>query len=526
MEWIADPGIWVGLATLVVLEIVLGVDNLIFIAIIAGRLPPGQRERARRIGLVLAMGMRLALLAGISWVMSLTRPVFTIADFGFSWRDLILIAGGAFLLVKATMEIHARLEAQGSTSVTASPMSFWPVVAQIVALDVVFSLDSVITAVGMVDELYVMMAAVIIAVGVMLVAANPLSRFITARPSLVILCLGFLLMIGLVLVVDGFGVHVPKGYVYAAIGFSVMIEAFNQVARRNRKRLERAVPPRQRVAHAVFKLLGGVPLQSGEAAQAEGSEGPPEPPAEEVFTALERRMVRGVLGLARRSIKGIMTHRSQVEWVDISAPWEDVLASVRSSRFREMPIGRGSIDQLVGIVRKEDVLALANDAAFDLADAMHPPVATPSSASVLDVLELFKRTPLALAIVVDEYGGFEGVVTRTDLLEAIAGDLPETGDDVPPVAQLGDGRLAIDGAAPLADLEEPLGLPPLHDGSVHTAAGVVLSLLGRVPNPGDAVTLHGWRLEIAEMEGVTIRRIVASREQPDGDDRQAGLVQR
>jgi len=512
MEWLTDPAIWVGLATLVVLEIVLGVDNLIFIAIIAGRLPPKQRERARRIGLVLAMGMRLALLAGISWVMSLTRPVFTLAGHGFSWRDLILIAGGAFLLIKATMEIHARLEAQAPTSVAGAAMSFWGVVAQIVALDVVFSLDSVITAVGMVDELYVMMAAVVIAVGVMLVAANPLSRFITARPSLVILCLGFLLMIGLVLVVDGFGVHVPKGYVYAAIGFSVMIEAFNQIARRNRTRLAQAVPPRQRVAQAVVNLLGGVPLQAGEGAQAESdAEGAPAEPVEEVFTPLERRMVRGVLDLSRRSIKGIMTHRSQVEWIDASASRDDVLASVRASRYREMPVGRGSIDNLVGIARKEDVLALDRGERFDLAKAMHTPVATPSSATILDVLELFKRTPLALAIVVDEFGGFEGVVTRTDLLEAIAGDLPETGDDVPAVSQLGDGRLSIDGSAPLADLEEHLGLRPLIDDSVHTAAGVVLSLLGRVPKPGDTVSLGSWRLEIAEMEGLTIRRIVAER---------------
>jgi CBS domain containing-hemolysin-like protein len=512
MEWLADPGIWVGLATLVVLEIVLGVDNLIFIAIIAGRLPPHQRERARRIGLVLALVMRLALLAGITWVMSLTRPVFTLAGHGFSWRDLILIAGGTFLLVKATLEIHARLEVASPSSVSAPALSFWPVVAQIVALDVVFSLDSVITAVGMVEELYVMMAAVIIAVGVMLVAAAPLSRFITARPSLVILCLGFLLMIGLVLVVDGFGIHVPKGYVYAAIGFSVMIEAFNQIARRNRTRLAQAMPPRQRVAHAVVKLLGGVPPQSAEAAQAEATEGVPAAPPEEVFTPLERRMVRGVLDLSRRSIRGIMTHRASVEWIDASASRDDVLASVRASRFREMPVGRGSLDDLIGIARKEDVLAMEREDRFDLADVTHAPITTPSSATVLDVLELFKRTPLALAIVVDDYGGFEGVVTRTDLLEAIAGDLPETDDDVPAVSQLGDGRVSIDGATPLVDLEEHLGLPPFSDDGIETAAGVVLALLGRVPKPGDVVSLATWRLEIAEMEGHTIRRIVAERE--------------
>ncbi|HEU4925211.1 MAG TPA: TerC family protein, partial [Burkholderiales bacterium] len=210
MEWIADPTVWLGLATLVALEIVLGVDNLIFIAILSDKLPPGQRDRARIIGLSLALVMRLALLGSITWVMSLTTPLFALWGLEVSWRDLILIAGGLFLLVKATTEIHDRLEPQPHAPATGSQAGFWPIVAQIVVLDAVFSLDSIITAVGMVDELYVMMAAVVIAVLTMLFASKPLTEFINKRPSLIILCLGFLLMVGLVLVLDGFGLHVPK----------------------------------------------------------------------------------------------------------------------------------------------------------------------------------------------------------------------------------------------------------------------------------------------------------------------------
>ena len=221
MEWLSDPNIWVGFLTLVVLEIVLGIDNLIFIAILAEKLPPHQRDKARLLGLTLAMLMRLGLLTMISWIVSLTEPLFTVGRFSFSGRDLILLLGGLFLLFKATVELHERVE--GKTHAHAGPVefaAFGVVVAQIIALDAVFSLDSVITAVGMIDELGVMMAAVVVSMGVMLFASKPLTRFVNAHPTVVVLCLSFLLMIGLSLIAEGFGFHIPKSYLYAAIGFS------------------------------------------------------------------------------------------------------------------------------------------------------------------------------------------------------------------------------------------------------------------------------------------------------------------
>src|SRR5690606_7549134 len=213
MELLLDPTMWIGLLTLVVLEIVLGIDNLIFIAILADKLPPEQRDRARVIGLSLALIMRLALLSAISWMFKLTEPLFSAGPFSFSGRDLILILGGFFLVFKGTMEMHERVEGK-THSISGSRMyaSFWVIVTQIVVLDAVFSLDAVITAVGMVDHLAVMMAAVIIAIGIMLVASKPLTRFVGRHPTVVILCLGFLLMIGFALVAEGFGFKVPKGY--------------------------------------------------------------------------------------------------------------------------------------------------------------------------------------------------------------------------------------------------------------------------------------------------------------------------
>jgi predicted tellurium resistance membrane protein TerC len=414
MEWIADPTVWVGLVTLVLLEIVLGIDNLVFIAILAGKLPPQQRDRARLIGLSLALLMRLGLLAGISWVVSLTAPVLAFWRLELSWRDLILIAGGLFLLIKATTEIHDRVDGQPHENAGGSAYAaFWPIVAQIIALDIVFSLDSVITAVGMVDELPVMMAAVIIAVVAMLVASKPLTAFITARPSLIILCLGFLLMIGLVLVIDGFGWHVPKGYVYAAIGFSVLIEALNQLAARGRRRKAAGwLAARQQVADAVLRILGGVPLP-GQAL-----------PEGRIFGAAEQQMVAGVLSLGDRPVSTIMTPREQVAWLDPGDP--NMLATLRASPHRLFPVGRGSLDAIEGVIRKEDVLALfVASNALDLKTVLRVVPSVPARSSVLDVLAKSKRSTAELALVVDDQGRLLGVVTRTDLLEAIAGEFPD-----------------------------------------------------------------------------------------------------
>ena len=237
LELIYDPQAWVSLLTLTVMEIVLGIDNLVFIAILAGRLPPSQQGVARRVGISLALFTRVALLAAISWIMHLTEPVFTVWDKVFSWRDLILIGGGLFLVWKGTQEIHHRLEGDGAEGEEkAKHAGFGSTVAQIVALDIVFSLDSVITAVGMASDLPVMVAAVVIALVLMLVAAAPLSNFIARHPTVKMLALSFLLLIGMTLVAEGFGAHVSKGYVYAAMGFSALVESLNLVvARRTRK---------------------------------------------------------------------------------------------------------------------------------------------------------------------------------------------------------------------------------------------------------------------------------------------------
>jgi len=237
----ADPTAWAALATLIVMEVVLGIDNLIFISILTNRLPEEHRAKARRIGIGLALIMRIGLLGTIAWIVQLTNPLFELFGHGFSWRDLILIAGGLFLVWKATREIHHTVEPEPGDSMfskKAASIGFSAAIVQILMLDLVFSVDSIITAVGMTDDVPIMVIAVLVAVAVMMLAVNPLSAFIQANPTIVMLALGFLLMIGMVLIADGFGVHVPKGYIYAAMSFSALIEGLNMLSRRARRRRE------------------------------------------------------------------------------------------------------------------------------------------------------------------------------------------------------------------------------------------------------------------------------------------------
>ena len=514
MEWLFDPTIWVGLLTLVLLEIVLGIDNLIFIAILADKLPPHQRDKARLLGLSLAMAMRLGLLTIVSWLVTLTTPLFSLGPFDFSGRDLILLLGGLFLLFKATVELHERLEGvthtQGESKVYAG---FAAVVAQIVVLDAVFSLDAVITAVGMVDELGVMMAAVVISIGVMILASKPLTRFVNAHPTVVVLCLSFLLMIGLALVAEGLGFHIPKGYLYAAIGFSILIETLNQFARRNLLKNEARVPLRERTAQRVLRLLGER-KRSEPAPETDDAAG-----GEQAFAVEERHMVSGVLSLADRSIRSVMTPRSEMSWVDLEHDPVEVLAQLQATPHSLMPVCRGELDNIVGIARTKDLMgALLQGRPIDAPDdgLMRAPIVLPETAGVLKAMDTLKRAHGQLVLVADEYGTVQGLLSPVDILEAIAGEFPDE-DEQPAVRPQGPGRWEVDGTADLHLLEQVLETDALViDADDYTSlAGFLLARFETLPAPGQAIELDGLRYEVLAVEDrriakVAIRRIEAA----------------
>jgi predicted tellurium resistance membrane protein TerC len=235
IEMLTDPNVWAAFLTLAALEIVLGIDNIIFLSIVTAKLPPAQQPRARQIGLFLALAMRIALLTSLSWIAGLTEPVMTINEFALSWRDIVLGVGGLFLLYKATAEIHETMEGDHGASNAVGTASYAAVISQVVVLDLVFSLDSVITAVGMTDNLPVMIAAIFVSILIMLFAATPVSDFVNRHPTVKMLALGFLLLIGVALIADALHYHIPRGYLYFAIGFSALMETLNLLTSRAKK---------------------------------------------------------------------------------------------------------------------------------------------------------------------------------------------------------------------------------------------------------------------------------------------------
>lgn len=510
MEWMADPGAWLGLLTLIVLEIVLGIDNLIFIAILANKLPPHQRDKARVIGLGLALVMRLLLLMGISWLVTLTAPLFSIFDKSLSGRDLILLLGGLFLLFKATVEIHERLEgkvlAPRQNRVHAA---FWAVVAQIIVLDAVFSLDAVITAVGMVEHLEVMMIAVVIAMIVMIVASKALTDFVNRHPTVVMLCLGFLLMIGFSLVAEGAGFEIPKGYLYGAIAFSVLIEVFNQLARSNRTRnLIGERPLRDRTAEAVLTLLGG--RSDADEVGADIAAMTAHTGGDLTFEHSERSMIRSVLQLSERPVQSLMTPRPDIVWVDANATPAELLEILKTTPQTRLLVARDELDNLLGVVQSRDLLTAALDnQPLDLARLALSPLAVPEGTSALKVLEMLRQEPLPLAIVIDEYGSIKGLVTTGDLLAAIAGELADTHDE--PLAVRRDNNWWLDGSIALEQAEALLKIKlERGDGDYFTLAGLLLEQLQHVPVVDEQITLAGYQFQIKSMEGRRILQVCAT----------------
>ena len=508
ISWLAEPQTWVGLITLLILEVVLGIDNLVFVAILANKVKPALRDRARITGLSLAVLIRFVMLAFMAKIISLTEPLFQIGQQQVSGKDLIMFGGGIFLLYKATTELHERLEGANHFQVAdqhKKHAAFWTVVAQILVLDAVFSIDSVITAVAMVEHIVVAMAAVAIAMVLMIMASKPLTEFVDKHPTVVMLCLGFLLMIGFSLIAEAFHFHIPKGYLYAAIGFSILIEVFNQVSQKNAKKNDYISSSwRQRTAENVLGMMGiRESLLAGDGgASADNTH----------FEENEKSMIRSVLTLAERPIFGVMIPRSDIERLDISQSKDEQKAKLIECPYsRLLVVGKAGVDEPLGYINKKDLLTnVLETGDWNVQAALKQPLMLPESATALMAIELFRKHSADYALVVDEFGAILGMVTMKDLLETIAGEFPEEFErqDEPAVQSNPDASLTVDGTLEYVELAPQLGLPlQAEDAAFHTVAGLIMEQLGDLPEVGDAIEFHGWRFEVTEKAGHKIERV-------------------
>ena len=504
MEFLLDPGIWVGLLTLIVLEIVLGIDNLVFIAILAEKLPPEQRDKARVIGLSLALIMRLGLLFAISWLVTLTKPLIILFDWTFSGRDLILLFGGLFLVYKAVTELHEKIEGKPEVKVSTNIVyaSFAAVVAQIVVLDAVFSLDSVITAIGMVDNIYVMMVAMIVAMAVMLLASKSLTAFVNRHPTVVILCLSFLLLIGISLIAEGFGFHIPKGYIYSGIGVAIAIEAFNQFGQRNVAKHESKIPLRHRTADSILKLMGGkmeTVTDSGQHFE-----------AQEAFADEERYMIGGVLTLAERSVASIMTPRSQISWVDINDTPEQIREQVLSVPHSLFPVCRGSLNKVLGVVRAKELLdVLDNDEELKALIKRHRAIYIFQKMKVIDAINTLRTSKGSLVLVSDEFGNVQGLISPLDVFEAIAGEFPDA-DEQLDLVKIDEHTWKASGMLDVYQLELELGMMDLveEDAGYISVAGLILDKTNGEVTLGTQLQYQGVDFEVTELDGNRIKSVL------------------
>lgn len=511
MEWIFDPSIWIGLSTLIVLEVVLGIDNVVFITIVSEKLPPEKRNKARIIGLGLALIMRIIILCFAGWLMTLRNVLFTIADHSFNAKDLIMLGGGVFLLFKATMELNERLEGKDEIQTKQKKTSkFWGVIAQIVVLDAVFSLDSIITAAGIAkDNISVMIIAVTVAIILMMFASKPLAKFVNTHPTIVILCLSFLLMIGFSLTAEGLGVDIPKVYLYFAIGFSILIEFFNQMASFNRKRFLNKKPLRQRTADAILGLLKSnedeeFPVYDNSEVKATHSK--------ERFNDQELSMITRVLELAQRSVSSVMTSRHDVKMINVNDTLEEITKNLYENQHTRIIVtDKNSMDEPIGIIQVNDLLkSIMEDKGKNYADLIIQPLIFPETISILVALEQFKVAKTHFAFVVDEFGSMQGLLSVTDVMENIAGEFPTENEEFDvrhDIKAISEKSWIANGYLPLEELVRFIHIELDPKREYHTLAGLLMEEMQHIPHEGESLKIGSYCFHILEVESHRIIKV-------------------
>ena len=513
IEPLTDPTAWLGLLTLIALDALQGANKLTFIAILADKLPPHQQVWVCAAGQSSAMIPLLGVLFLISWRVVLTEPLFSFGPLALSGIDLILFFGGLFLLYKGTTELHEHLKGAASADQTSKTYATFRVaLTQIVVLVAVFPFDSVITSVVMVDDVPIMMAAMVISTGIILVAFKPLTRFVNARPTVSMLYLSFLLMIGLALVAEGLGFDLPKAYLHAAIGLSVLIEFINHWASRNTLKLEMRRTLRKRTAESVLRLLGDMRETQ---AKIETDSIAPQGPEEALSFALEKcNMVGSVTTLGQRLIHSLMTPRSVISWIDIKKKTADLRLQLIESSHTSLSVCRAKLNVLVGVAPRQDLIAeLGRYGHIDVATNVRPALLVRKSDGVFELIDKLRKSAGQMALVTDEHSAVQGLVAPTAVYEAITGEFPDDGD-AKTTQPLGHGRWHIEGHTGLHHVEQASQTSGFvgEDDRYISLAGFLLERLGHMPAVDETVWHDRFEFRIDYASGYRIDAVAVTRQ--------------
>ncbi|CAL4321663.1 UPF0053 inner membrane protein YoaE [Buchnera aphidicola (Chaitophorus sp. 3695)] len=500
MGILLDPSTWTGLLALVLLEIILGIDNLIFLTIITKKLNPNQRNKARNIGLVLSLVIRIIFLYFISWSTSLTHPLYSNKYIILSIREFILLLGGIFLSIISLIELydkiyHKRIQIQKNKKYS----YFWLIILQIIILDTIFSLDSIITAIGIINNFFIISTSMIISMCCMLIIANSLKKFVQKYKKIFILCLGFLLIIGVNLVLESLGLYLSKTYLYTAVGFCVLIELFNEISKYHFLLYQYNRPFRRRILEKFLKILKREENKDIKVIEKFNKDNTKKYSKKEYidFNKEEKYMIYSLLHLSIRSVKSIMTPRTEISWININQSFNIIKKKLLSTPHNIFPVCEGNIDKVIGVVRAKELISKIDNKNNILKFvSKHKPIIVSEKINLIQLLKILKQSKGNIILVRNKFNMLQGLITPLDFLKAIAGDFPDS-DETPNIIKKNKSWL-VKGHTDLYSLQQSLNTHQFIKKNTMNVSisGFIIEKYGAIPISGKVIKMSSFTFKI------------------------------
>ncbi|CAL4321859.1 UPF0053 inner membrane protein YoaE [Buchnera aphidicola (Chaitophorus populicola)] len=508
MGILLDPSTWTGLLALVLLEIILGIDNLVFLTIITKKLNPNQRTKARNIGLVLSLLIRIIFLYFISWSTSFTTPLYSNQYVTISGREFILFIGGIFLSVFSLMELYDKLYHKSIKRTKHKQYSyFWLIILQIIILDIIFSLDSIITAIGIVNNFIIISTSMIIAMFFMLALLNSLKNFIQKYKKILILCLGFLLIIGINLTLESLGLYFSKKYLYTAVGFCIFVELFNQISKYHFLLYQYHRPFRKRMLEHFLKILKREETKDIKVIKRFNKDNTRIYSKKEYtnFNKEEKYMISSLLNLSIRSVKSIMTPRTEISWININHSYNIIKKKLLNAPHNLFPVCKGEIDKVIGVVRaKELIIKIENKESILKFVSKNKPIIISDEVNLIKLLKILKKSKGNIILVKDKFNILQGLVTPLDFLKAIAGDFPDS-DETPDIIKKNNSWL-VKGHTNLYSLQQSLNTKDLikRNNTQVSISGLIIEKNGNIPVKGQVIKISSFTFKILKLTNYKI----------------------